>query len=342
MKSSILEELEKIFKVFARYNRNGKVITEETDNLIVSSDLVISKLVKDWLTTQQAVDQTMGGLRVYSDLKTNKGKKVNYGLCITSELAELLDSIPWKHWKDIDSKVDLNNYATELIDLMHFLPAAINVVAVVLENSGVREKIALDIYAKAKTVAMSDDTTTFSSEMIYYINNSLDVFNNNDIDDVYELTSKYQAIMSAYNSDIISFFMRVHNIKALEGIKLEEYVLSSDCLIIDDALRALYFMYTGVVLTIELYTKVFNVTTEEALDSMWYEYLVKNVLNIFRVNNGYKEKTYIKEWNGEEDNIVVKRIADSMFVTGDVDKDTLYTAVDKYYKNNVVKIKTLV
>lgn len=334
MKSNALEELEKIFKVFARYNQAVKDLSDES--LLATSDLIISKLIKEWLPTQQEVDHTMGGLRVYADLKTNKGKKVNYGLCITSELAELLDSIPWKHWKDIDTQADLDNYITELIDLMHFLPSAINVVSVLLDNTGVKEKIALDIYAKAVLDPNIDET--FSSKMVYYINSSLDVFSDvNDTDDIYEMTSKYQAIMSAYNSDIISFFMQMHRFKELEDFDLKEQLANNDFTLIDNAIRALYFMFTGIVLTIELYTNVFKVSTEEALDDMWNIYLVKNVLNIFRVNNGYKEKTYIKEWNGEEDNVVVKRIADYMFMSGDIEKDKLYEAVDKYYKNNVLK-----
>lgn len=34
-------------------------------------------------------------------------------------------------------------------------------------------------------------------------------------------------------------------------------------------------------------------------------YIAKNVLNMFRQANGYKTGTYIKNWNGEEDNVVL-------------------------------------
>ena len=34
-------------------------------------------------------------------------------------------------------------------------------------------------------------------------------------------------------------------------------------------------------------------------------YVAKNVLNTFRQNNGYKEGTYKKVWNGKEDNVVM-------------------------------------
>lgn len=38
------------------------------------------------------------------------------------------------------------------------------------------------------------------------------------------------------------------------------------------------------------------------------QYVSKNVLNIFRQQHGYKEGTYIKIWNGEEDNVVLARL----------------------------------
>jgi len=37
-------------------------------------------------------------------------------------------------------------------------------------------------------------------------------------------------------------------------------------------------------------------------DNLFRSYVAKNVLNIFRQDNGYKEGTYIKVWQGREDN----------------------------------------
>jgi hypothetical protein len=42
-------------------------------------------------------------------------------------------------------------------------------------------------------------------------------------------------------------------------------------------------------------------------DRLYEIYLGKNVLNLFRQANGYKEGTYRKMWNGEEDNVVLER-----------------------------------
>jgi hypothetical protein len=37
-------------------------------------------------------------------------------------------------------------------------------------------------------------------------------------------------------------------------------------------------------------------------DSLYTAYVGKNVLNFFRQDNGYKDGTYVKNWDGREDN----------------------------------------
>ena len=37
-------------------------------------------------------------------------------------------------------------------------------------------------------------------------------------------------------------------------------------------------------------------------DSLYRGYVGKNVLNFFRQDHGYKEGSYVKVWNGREDN----------------------------------------
>jgi len=58
-------------------------------------------------------------------------------------------------------------------------------------------------------------------------------------------------------------------------------------------------------------------------------YIFKNALNIFRQDNGYKEGTYSKDWNGKEDNVVLKEIKDNMQI---VTFEALYTELEKAYK----------
>ncbi|BCD60270.1 MULTISPECIES: dUTP diphosphatase [unclassified Nitratiruptor] len=52
---------------------------------------------------------------------TKQGKPINWKRCIYMETAELIDSFPWKHWKSIDAKPDLENIKIELVDIWHFL-----------------------------------------------------------------------------------------------------------------------------------------------------------------------------------------------------------------------------
>lgn len=47
-------------------------------------------------------------------------------------------------------------------------------------------------------------------------------------------------------------------------------------------------------------------------DSLYTIYVGKNVLNLFRQANGYKEGTYVKIWGDEEDNVVLARIMSEM------------------------------
>jgi len=52
---------------------------------------------------------------------TKLGKDINWLRCIHMEVAELIDSTPWKHWKNIDDKCDMQNLHIELVDIWHFI-----------------------------------------------------------------------------------------------------------------------------------------------------------------------------------------------------------------------------
>lgn len=57
-------------------------------------------------------------------------------------------------------------------------------------------------------------------------------------------------------------------------------------------------------------------------------YVGKNILNQFRQDHGYKEGSYIKVWNGEEDNVVMKRAWDQ---NPDMTPAQLYDALKSAY-----------
>jgi hypothetical protein len=52
------------------------------------------------------------------------------------------------------------------------------------------------------------------------------------------------------------------------------------------------------------------------------------MLNKFRQDNGYKEGSYIKIWDGKEDNVVMQEILNS---SSDITPDELYTKLQEAY-----------
>ena len=57
-------------------------------------------------------------------------------------------------------------------------------------------------------------------------------------------------------------------------------------------------------------------------------YVGKNILNQFRQDNGYKEGTYIKVWDGKEDNVIMQALWED---NASLTPKTLYGALQKAY-----------
>ena len=64
------------------------------------------------------------------------------------------------------------------------------------------------------------------------------------------------------------------------------------------------------------------------LETLYKLYVGKNILNQFRQDNGYKDGSYIKIWNAEEDNVVMKRVWEE---NGSIKPETLYSELTKVY-----------
>lgn len=61
-----------------------------------------------------------------------------------------------------------------------------------------------------------------------------------------------------------------------------------------------------------------------AWGNMWEQYIGKNTLNKFRQDHGYKDGSYVKIWNGEEDNIHLQRILDELDCESETYVDDVY------------------
>jgi hypothetical protein len=71
----------------------------------------------------------------------------------------------------------------------------------------------------------------------------------------------------------------------------------------------------------------FDITPEELCN----KYIVKNTLNIFRASNGYKEGSYVKVWNGKEDNEVLVEIFSKLDPSSTSLAEDLYNELEKEY-----------
>ena len=67
------------------------------------------------------------------------------------------------------------------------------------------------------------------------------------------------------------------------------------------------------------------------LDELFRQYVGKNTLNFFRQDHGYKEGTYIKIWNGEEDNEVLANLVNTLDASATDFQQQLYTALEGKY-----------
>ena len=66
-------------------------------------------------------------------------------------------------------------------------------------------------------------------------------------------------------------------------------------------------------------------------DELYKKYVGKNVLNIFRQDHGYKQGSYIKVWNGREDNEFLEDILGELNVDSDNFRDDIYSSLSQAY-----------
>ncbi|MBC6904885.1 dUTP diphosphatase [Saccharophagus sp. K07] len=68
-----------------------------------------------------------------------------------------------------------------------------------------------------------------------------------------------------------------------------------------------------------------------SVENLYRSYVGKNVLNFFRQDKGYKEGSYVKVWNGQEDNVHLVEILDSLDSNSPSYRDDVYVALLQRY-----------
>lgn len=67
------------------------------------------------------------------------------------------------------------------------------------------------------------------------------------------------------------------------------------------------------------------------LSELFRQYVGKNTLNFFRQDHGYKEGSYIKIWNGAEDNEVLATLVNTLDANATDFQEQLYTQLKAQY-----------
>lgn len=73
--------------------------------------------------------------------------------------------------------------------------------------------------------------------------------------------------------------------------------------------------------------------TDLSFDQLFKTYVGKNVLNFFRQDHGYKDGSYIKIWNGREDNEHLAEILADLDADVEGFQDQLYQRLEAAYPN---------
>ncbi len=214
------------------------------------------------LELQQKLNDNTNG-KGWENGLTAQGKKIDWRRCIYLEAAELVESYPWKHWKNIDAKVDTDNVKVELVDIWHFVMSEVLRVNALGEARDLKE-LASDIEA-----SIANENVEYLQD--YYA----------QIEAIEELIEKLFC-----KFELVDFTATFFRLCEKLGLSFDE----------------LYSLYIG-----------------------------KNILNIFRQDHGYKDGTYIKVWNGKEDNVVMQEI---LVNNSEIGADELYKELEKSYPSN--------
>lgn len=196
---------------------------------------------------------------------TKNSKIIDWKRCIYLESAELIESYPWKHWKNIDAKPDYDNIKIEVVDIWHFI----------------------------------------MSQM-------LQDYKNQNLGDIASLAEK---ILSLPN-----YPQFTQDVKPTRRDYYEQIA------VVEDLLKVLFCDLSAEKL-MQCFIEV-ALQSQLNLDTLYQLYIGKNILNKFRQDHGYKNGSYIKIWNAQEDNVVMQKILEER---SSIKPEELYQKLEMHY-----------
>jgi dimeric dUTPase (all-alpha-NTP-PPase superfamily) len=222
--------------------------------------------IKSMLMLQQELNDNTNGQGWEKGI-TKQGKPIDWKRCILLESAELIESYPWKHWKNIDAPADKENIKIEVVDIWHFVMSEI---------------------LRINTIK-SDKTL---EDLVEEINN----------------LSNFLTLQNPANEIADDHFEQIINIESFIKTLFNEEEWK------------------------DMTNSYFSIVSQSGLnlDSLYQLYIGKNILNKFRQDNGYKDGSYKKIWDGKEDNVVMQEI---LFNDSNITPECLYDELKKIYNS---------
>jgi dimeric dUTPase (all-alpha-NTP-PPase superfamily) len=105
------------------------------------------------------------------------------------------------------------------------------------------------------------------------------------------------------------------------------------CLDILDNLQLMAGLCAANRFDVPLFIKIVE-QAEMNANELYRQYVGKNVLNFFRQDNGYKEGTYLKLWNGREDNEHLVEVLNALDIALPDYSDQVYQGLQQRYPSN--------
>jgi dimeric dUTPase (all-alpha-NTP-PPase superfamily) len=97
-----------------------KVVEPASRAILAAMDTPATDKLEELFRMQQALNERIG-VRTTGMIEEEQTKwLLNYSRAISQEMAELIDSVPWKWWAKYQ-KFDAQNARVEVVDLFHFL-----------------------------------------------------------------------------------------------------------------------------------------------------------------------------------------------------------------------------
>ena len=146
-------------------------------------------------------------------------------------------------------------------------------------------------------------------------------------------------VVDIWHFGISALFLPDTDLEALAGEIADDFTVGAPVGSDEQSACQRIHVATEALAQHALETKGFSVPLFHALmracdlsaDALYRHYVGKNVLNFFRQDHGYQDGTYVKEWQGREDNEHLSELLESLDATTSNFPEAVYEALASRY-----------